>query len=95
MKSLLKILVVCTLMFSGYNMLFANPVAYKNYPLTVGSGDTLWDIASRHAEKNEDVREVMYRIVEANNLKSKTLYTGQVLQIPLRVMPDDVMVASR
>ncbi len=95
MKNILKLFVVCTILFSGYNMLFADTVVYKNYPLTVGSGDTLWDIASRHAEKDEDVREVMYRIAEANNLKSKTLHTGQVLQIPLRVTPEDVMVAAR
>lgn len=50
--------------------------------VTVGSGDTLWDIASNIAAPGEDVRDVMAQIVALNNLQAPELAAGQVLTVP-------------
>ncbi|MFZ5824410.1 MAG: LysM peptidoglycan-binding domain-containing protein [Bacillota bacterium] len=47
----------------------------------VAPGDTLWEIAARHAGR-KDVREVIYLIEQANELKSSAIQPGQVLFIP-------------
>ena len=43
----------------------------------------------------EDVREVIFRIEQANKLNSKHIYPGQVLKVPLRVHDNGLMVAER
>jgi Tfp pilus assembly protein FimV len=47
----------------------------------VGSGDTLWDIASARATDG-DVRAMMLRIEQLNSLQSSTLQAGQRLVVP-------------
>lgn len=49
---------------------------------TVAPGDTLWEIAARHAGQ-KDVRELIYLIEQANELKSSAIQPGQVLFIPV------------
>ncbi|TYL51330.1 LysM peptidoglycan-binding domain-containing protein [Nocardioides sp. BGMRC 2183] len=52
--------------------------------VTVGHGDTLWDIASDAAAAagSDDVRSMMDRIQELNALDSSVLYAGQDLRVP-------------
>lgn len=50
--------------------------------VTVGSGDSLWSIASRYAEEGDDVGYLVYRIKERNNLEHVTILPGQQLIIP-------------
>ncbi|WP_438445762.1 LysM peptidoglycan-binding domain-containing protein [Gorillibacterium sp. sgz5001074] len=45
-------------------------------------GDTLWDIASSHLPKGENVRSYMNKIKKANNLKNTDLRAGQILILP-------------
>jgi Tfp pilus assembly protein FimV len=47
----------------------------------VGSGDTLWDIASQLAD-NGDVRSMMTEIEQLNALDSSDLQVGQRLVVP-------------
>ncbi|WP_202388446.1 LysM peptidoglycan-binding domain-containing protein [Nocardioides flavescens] len=47
----------------------------------VGSGDTLWGIASELAEDGR-VRDMMHRIERLNALESTALQTGQRLVVP-------------
>ena len=77
-------------------MTFADEPAYRYQSVTVCSGDTMWDIAARWADDGEDVRQVMYRICEANSLESKHVYPGQVLRVPVRVDgSSDFMLAAK
>ncbi len=46
------------------------------------AGDTLWDIASKNNFYEEDVRAVVYRIKQYNNLDDSTVYVGQTIAIP-------------
>ena len=77
-------------------MVFADEPVYYNQKVTVHSGDTMWIIANRWSDDKEDVREVMHRICEANNLKSKHVYPGQILTIPVKaVTHNDFMLAGK
>jgi nucleoid-associated protein YgaU len=49
--------------------------------VVVGSGDTLWSIASSVAA-DHDVREVLDRIQQLNGLRGSDLVPGQVLRLP-------------
>ncbi|MDO4178110.1 MAG: LysM peptidoglycan-binding domain-containing protein [Phascolarctobacterium sp.] len=95
MKKALVLLGITLVLYTGYNMVFATEYVYKEHTITVTSGETLWDIAGRYAEKDEDVREVIHRISSANNLKSRVIYSGQVLKVPVRVEAQDAMLATK
>lgn len=95
MKKILLTICCACLLYGCYNIAFADEPVYREYTVTVASGDTLWDIAGRHTEPKEDVREVMFRIAQANKLQSKDLQPGQVLKVPLRVQDDGLMLANK
>ncbi len=95
MKKILMAVCCTCILYAGYGAVFADEAVYREYTVTVAQGDTLWDIAGRHTEAQEDVREVVFRIAQANNLKSKTIYPGQVLKIPMRVQESGLMIAEK
>lgn len=51
--------------------------------ITVGTGDTLWEIAGERAATASDIREVMVQIERLNALESAALDAGQRLRVPL------------
>lgn len=87
------------LLYTGYNFVFAEEAAYREAIVVVKHGDTLWDIARAHASGDEDVREVLYRIQDGNDLKTLYVYPGQVLKVQQRVphaaQYDGLMVANK
>lgn len=92
MKNFLTAL-ICTFVICGtYNFLFVEKPIYTNKYIRVYTGDTLWDIAARHTEEDEDIREVIFRIAEVNRLDNKNLYPGQILQIPVRSENNQLLV---
>ena len=95
MKKFLSIICCACFFYDGYSAVFADEPVYKEYTVTVAEGETLWEIAGRHTEAREDVREVIFRIEQANKLISKHIYPGQVLKVPLRVHDNGLMVAER
>lgn len=95
MKKFLSIICCACFFYAGYSAVFADEPVYKEYTVTVAEGETLWEIAGRHTEAREDVREVIFRIEQANKLNSKHIYSGQVLKVPLRVHDNGLMVAER
>ena len=53
--------------------------------VTVGPGDTLWDIASdAAATSGDDVRDTMDAIQRLNTLDGSMVYVGQELRVPTR-----------
>ena len=92
MKKLTAIVMAVFLLYSGYvfGTVSAADEIYTTRTVTVYSGDTMWDIASRWAEDDEDVRAVIYRICEANGLQP-----GQKIMVPVRVHAGEgVMLAE-
>jgi LysM repeat protein len=51
--------------------------------VTVGAGETLWGLASRHAP-DRDTRDVVAEMIELNNLRSSVVQAGQDISIPTR-----------
>ena len=95
MKGILFAIAFASVVYAASGDLFAATPVYRNYSVTVAQGDTLWDIACRHAEGKEDVRVVMDRIAKANKLKSGHIYPGQVLNVPLRLQDNGLMIATK
>jgi nucleoid-associated protein YgaU len=96
MKKFLLALLGCLTIFSCYGVINmeASTVPMHREQVTIHQGDSLWTIAGRWTEKNEDVREVIYRIEQENNLTgSEILQPGQKIIIPVRRSQD--MVAQR
>ena len=85
MKKLITVIMASLLLYSGYVL----GTVYTTKTVTVYSGDTMWDIASRWTEDGEDVRAVIYRICEANGLASTDLQPGQKIIVPVRVQLND------
>ena len=50
--------------------------------IIVGSGDTLWEIASSIRTEDEDIRRIVYDLQKRNNLSSSVLRAGQSLIVP-------------
>lgn len=94
-EKVFKYYLLCLFPLCRYSAVFADEPVYKEYTVTVAEGETLWEIAGRHTEAREDVREVIFRIEQANKLNSKHIYPGQVLRVPLRVHDNGLMVAER
>lgn len=68
---------------TGMNVI--NGVTEPNYTtVEVSAGDTLWDIANRCSDENQDVRKTVYEIRHLNNLTSSTLTTGQTIKVPIQ-----------
>lgn len=95
MKNVLTAVLFACVLYTGYSIAFADEPVYTNHIVIVSSGDTLWDIAGRNTTAGEDVREVMFRIAEANGLHNKHIYPGQALRVPLRSVDEGLYLAKR
>ena len=95
MKGILYTIAFTCVIYAGSSDLFAATPVYRDYSVTVAQGDTLWDIACRHAEGKEDVRLVMERIAKANKLEADHIYPGQVIKVPMRIQDSGLMLATK
>ena len=50
---------------------------------TVGSGETLWSIASTRSSPGQDVRDIVDELMSLNELRDSSLLAGQQLLIPV------------
>lgn len=52
------------------------------FEYVVETGDTLWDIASRHVSPGVDVRNLVSDIKTLSGMETSTIFPGQILRIP-------------
>lgn len=84
MKHIMIMLGICFAMVIGYQQTTPAMESQSVQEVTVKSGDTLWDIASRSTGSNIDVREVVHTVKELNNISdSGALTPGTKLKIPV------------
>ena len=50
---------------------------------TYDTGSTVWDMASRHCPDDMDIREFIYEIEKANDIKNSVVYEGSYYKIPI------------
>lgn len=58
-----------------------NEAEVKEY--LVQSGDNLWNIAEQTGFEQMDVRDIIERIKELNNMQSVDIYPGDLIKIPV------------
>lgn len=81
-------LILLSMLFSYVSGTITSASSIEKFEtITVTYGDTLWDIAVRYNEEGTDIRETLYHIKQANQLRETTIYPGQILQIPLKNTP--------
>lgn len=59
----------------------ANGTPESTQVMVVDAGDTLWGIASEHAEVGQ-VRDMIFHLQDLNDLDGSRLYAGQRLRVP-------------
>jgi len=82
-------MVILTVFFISFFSLMTN--TYKAYAIKeveyleviVNSGDTVWDIAKEYRNEKQDVRELVYIILEVNEIENSMIYKGQKIRIPI------------
>lgn len=64
---------------------FNDAAVFHYKTVVVEKGDTIWNIAAKHTTQQEDIRNVIAVIKQANNLDhSVQIYPGQTLRIPVK-----------
>lgn len=82
------ILIFTIIISLGYTLNIAEGASKTEYTaVTVSYGDTLWSIAKEyneeHLDSKEDVRTIVYVILNENNIDANKIYPGQIIYIPL------------
>lgn len=74
----MKALIAFIAIVLGAGMYVQAPPQLISYAVTANKGDTLWNICSKIATEKEDVREIVYRAKQENNIKDPNeLQPGQ------------------
>lgn len=74
----MKVLIAFIAIVLGAGMYVQAPPQLISYAVTANKGDALWNICSKIATEKEDVREIVYRAKQENNIKDPNeLQPGQ------------------
>lgn len=79
---LIALLLFTSFMLMGTNASGTAKLSEQEQVVTVGSGDSLWSIAVRYAERRDDIGFLVYSIKNRNNLTDSIIVPGQQLIIP-------------
>lgn len=81
-RSILITIFMVIVMCICISSVFANKeVETTEVTYTVSKGETLWSIAERYKQDNQDPRDYIYKVKKLNNMTSATIYEGQVITI--------------
>ena len=82
--SLIAVLVAGAALLTGGRAVADSPspaVSVDSY--TVGSGETLWSIASAFTAPGEDVRDTVDRLASLNGMEDSALVAGEQILVPV------------
>ncbi len=78
-------------LFAKFDYVLA-PKAIHEVPYSVTTGDTLWLLAGRTLQPNEDIRDKIIAIRNLNGLTpTQSLIPGQIIKIPMARIGDSDM----
>ena len=63
------------------------PASTDEIVISVDSGDTLWELAAEYKKDRMDTRDAVHLLMKRNGLSSSSLYTGQELIVPAKMLP--------
>ena len=76
---IITIITICTIhSFANNKESITTEITY-----TISKGETLWSIAKRYKQDNQDIRDYIYKIEKLNNMTSAMVYEGQTIKILL------------
>jgi 4-amino-4-deoxy-L-arabinose transferase-like glycosyltransferase len=81
---LISISILFILVFLINNTIVASKCQYEYITIIAKNGDTLWNIAEKYNSNNEDLRKVIFNIMNFNNLDSASISFGQEIKIPIQ-----------
>lgn len=82
----LTVLVIAAIIMGSWIIGIPSASAENNNNVTkytVEQGDTVWKVASKYTDNDQDVRETVYKIRKANGLKDASLTVGQTIDVPV------------
>jgi LysM repeat protein len=79
---ILVISLTISLLSGDQNAFAATSDSSVKHSYEVELGDTLWNIASTHVHKGQDVREYINEVKKVNGLTNSILHEGQVINLP-------------
>lgn len=86
---LAAVAVVAALVITGLGVFageMSPPIPSRTATVTVGDGQTLWDVARQYAPSS-DADDVVARIEQLNNLQGDTVFAGLPLTVPVDSAP--------
>lgn len=83
---LLTFIVIITIIFVFARTSKVYSSTYKeNYiAIIIKEGDTLWDIAIKNTPEKYDIRQMVYEIIEFNQMEDAYIYPGDLIKIPIK-----------
>lgn len=83
----MSILLIDRLFVSFESFFTPNPIYEVSYKIS--SGDTLWLLASKTVQSNEDIRDKIIAIRKLNGMSpTQPLMPGQIVRIPMKPLED-------
>lgn len=77
------LLIAAAVFFFSFKSSASGLTSHSYTEVTVGAGDTLWQIADMYNEE-ENIQKVIFDIMEYNNMQNVSIYPGQILKIPAK-----------
>ena len=82
----ISIIFLILLIVSIINTAAVGKRKFLTHPYSVQNNDTVWKIASKICDNNDqnlDVQNVIYDIKDLNNIDNWNIYVGQTIQLPI------------
>lgn len=80
-RFIISMSIISVIIISIFNLCFAKTSEVETEEYVVQSGDTLWSIAIKYKNENQDIRKYIYDLRNLNTLNDCMIYPGQVIKI--------------